>query len=152
MDSLVIDGCAVATVDGTAGGVITSGTGSEHESGHLILQGGRIKAVGAGPSPAVEGARVVDGTGCLATPGLIGTHHHLFQGLTRGLAQDSDLMHWLTALYPLWAHLDAGLHAAAARAGLATLALSGCSATADHHYLAPPRWSRWLWRRARRSP
>lgn len=137
MDSLVIDGCAIATVDGTRGGLITSGTGTEHESGHLILQGGRIATVGPGPAPAVEGARVVDGTGCLATPGLIGTHHHLFQGLTRGWAQDDGLIHWLTLLYPAWAHLDAGLHAAAARAGLATLALSGCSATADHHYLFP---------------
>jgi cytosine/adenosine deaminase-related metal-dependent hydrolase len=85
----------------------------------------------------VEGARVVHASGCLATPGLIGTHHHLFQGLTRGHAQDSGLMRWLAALYPLWAQLDAELHGAAARAGLATLALSGCSATADHHYLFP---------------
>ena len=138
MDSLVIDGCAVATVDGTADGVAgNAGAGTEHESGHLILQDGRITAVGPGPAPAVGGARVVDGTGCLATPGLVGTHHHLFQGLTRGLAQDSGLMRWLTALYPLWAHLDAELHGAAARVGLATLALSGCSATADHQYLFP---------------
>lgn len=117
MDSLVIEGCAVATVNGTAGGVITAaGTGAEHGPGHLVLQDGRITAVGAGPAPAVAGARVVDGGGCLATPGLIGTHHHLFQGLTRGLAQDSGLMRWLTALYPLWAGLDAELHGAAARA------------------------------------
>ena len=138
MDSLVIEGCAVATVDGTAAGVITdSGTGAEYEKGHLVLQDGRITAVGPGSAPPVPGARVVDGSGCLATPGLIGTHHHLFQGLTRGRAQDGGLVPWLTALFPLWAQLDAGLCGAAARAGLATLALSGCSATADHHYLFP---------------
>ena len=160
MDSLVIDGCAVATVDGTANGVISAGvasggaisagassrgassggaagTGTEYASGHLVLSGGRITAVGAGPAPTVAGARVVDGTGCLATPGLVSIHHHLFQGLTQGRAQDSELMSWLTALYPVWAHLDPELHAAAARAGLAALALSGCSATADHHYLFP---------------
>ena len=138
MDSLVIDGCAVATVDGTADGVAAgAAVGTEYEPGHLILDGGQIVAVGPGPAPTVEGARVVDGTGCLATPGLVGTHHHLFQGLTRGLAQDSTLMRWLAALYPLWAQLDADLHGAAARAGLATLALSGCSATADHQYLFP---------------
>ena len=138
MDSLVIEGCAVATIDGTAAGVITgAGTGAEYESGHLVLAGGRITAVGPGPAPAVPDAQVIDASGCLATPGLIGTHHHLFQGLTRGLAQDSGLVPWLTTLYPLWARLDAGLHGAAARAGLATLALSGCSATADHHYLFP---------------
>jgi len=138
MDSLVIEGCAVATVDGTAGGVITAaGTGAEYGSGHLVMAGGRITAVGAGPAPAVANARVVDGGGCLATPGLIGTHHHLFQGLTRGRAQDSGLMRWLTSLYPLWAGLDAELHGAAVRVGLATLALSGCTTTADHHYLFP---------------
>jgi cytosine/adenosine deaminase-related metal-dependent hydrolase len=138
MDSLVIDGCAVATVDGTDGGVISgAGAGTEYQRGHLVLKDGRIAAVGPGPAPAVEGARAVDGAGCLATPGLIGTHHHLFQGLTRGLAQDSGLMDWLATLYPLWANLDTDLHGAAARAGLATLALSGCSATADHQYLFP---------------
>jgi 8-oxoguanine deaminase len=138
MESLVIDGCAVATVDGTADGVAAGPeAGTEYQLGHLILRDGRIAAVGPGPAPAVDGARVIDGTGCLATPGLIGTHHHLFQGLTRGFAQDSGLMRWLSALYPLWAHLDAELHAAAARAGLATLALSGCTATADHQYLFP---------------
>src|SRR5215831_10400546 len=114
MDSLVIEGCAVATVDGTAGGVITAaGTGTEYGPGHLVLQDGRITAVGAGPAPGVESARVVDGRGCLATPGLVGTHHHLFQGLTRGLAQDGSLVRWLTELYPQWARLDPELHAAA---------------------------------------
>jgi len=133
MSSLVIEGCAVATVDGTA----AAGTGSEYDRGHLVVQDGRITAVGAGPAPPVPDARVLDAGGCLATPGLIGTHHHLFQGLTRGLAQNSGLVPWLTALYPLWARLDPELHGAAARAGLATLALSGCSTTADHHYLFP---------------
>ncbi|HYB86357.1 MAG TPA: 8-oxoguanine deaminase [Streptosporangiaceae bacterium] len=133
MSSLVIEGCAVATVDGTA----ATGTGTEYDQGHLVLQDGRITAVGAGPAPSVPDARVLHAGGCLATPGLIGTHHHLFQGLTRGLAQDSGLVPWLTALYPLWARLDPELHGIGARAGLATLALSGCSATADHHYLFP---------------
>ena len=138
MDSLVIEGCAVATVNGTDAGVMTAaGAGTEYEPGHLVLQGGRITTVGPGPAPAVPDARVIDASGCLATPGLIGTHHHLFQGLTRGYEQESGLAAWLTALYPLWAQLDAELHGAAARAGLATLALSGCSATADHHYLFP---------------
>lgn len=127
MDSLVIDGCAVATVDGD---------GTEHARGHVVLAGGRITAVGAGSAPVADG-RVVDGTGCLATPGLVNTHHHLWQWLTRGEAPDSGLFGWLTALYPRWRHLDQELHLAAARAALATLALSGCSTTADHHYLFP---------------
>ena len=84
MDSLVIEGCAVATVNATAGGVITAaGTGAEYGPGHLVLAGGRITAVGAGPAPAVENARVVDGGGCLATLALSGCtttadHHYLF--------------------------------------------------------------------------
>lgn len=126
MATLVIDGCAVATVDDA---------GSEWERGHLVLEDGLIAQVGPGPAPARPGARMVDGTGCLATPGLICTHHHLFQGLTRGLAQESGLMSWLAALYPRWAHLDPEGHGAAARAGLALLALSGCTTAADHHYL-----------------
>ncbi len=110
--------------------------GTEHSRGHVVLTGDRITAVGAGPA-ATAGARVVDGSGCLATPGLINTHHHLWQWLTRGEAQGSGLMAWLDTLYPRWGHLDAELHAAAARAALATLALSGCTTTADHHYLCP---------------
>lgn len=128
MDSLVIDGCAVATVDGAA---------TEYTRGHVVLADGLITAVGAGPAPRVQPARVVDGSGCLATPGLVNTHHHLWQWLTRGEAQGSGLLAWLTELYPRWRHLDAGLHLAAARAALATLALSGCTTTADHHYLFP---------------
>ena len=131
MDTLVIDGCAVATVDAA---------GTEHTRGHVVIRDGRIAAVGAGPAPreaGPAGATVVDGGGCLATPGLINTHHHLWQWLTRGDAPGSGLFDWLTELYPRWGHLDAGLHRAAARAALAALALSGCTTTADHHYLFP---------------
>ena len=131
MGTLVIDGCAVATVDADA---------TEHARGHVVIREGRITAVGAGPAPrdaAAPDATVVDGSGCLATPGLINTHHHLWQWLTRGEAPGSELFAWLTELYPRWRHLDAGLQSAAARAALAALALSGCTATADHHYLFP---------------
>ncbi len=125
---LVIEGCAVATVDGA---------GTEYPRGHLVLAGGRIAAAGPGPAPHVAGAARVDGAGCLATPGLIAAHHHLFQRLTRGLAQQGTLAGWLAALYPVWGRLDGRLHQAAVRSALATLALSGCSTVADHHYLFP---------------
>jgi cytosine/adenosine deaminase-related metal-dependent hydrolase len=85
----------------------------------------------------LDGAQVVDGAGCLATPGLIAAHQHLFQRLTRGVAPQAALAGWLAAQYPVWSHLDPGLVGAAARAGLATLALSGCTTVADHHYLFP---------------
>jgi cytosine/adenosine deaminase-related metal-dependent hydrolase len=124
----VIDGCAVVTMDDA---------GTEHQPGHLVLAGGRIAAAAAGPAPEVPGAVRVDGAGCLATPGLIAAHHHLFQRLTRGLAQQETLTGWLAALYPVWARLDGRLHGAAVRSALAALALSGCSTVADHHYLIP---------------
>lgn len=126
--ALVVDGCAIATM---------GPDGAEHESGHIVMAGDRIAAVGAGPAPESAGARVIKASGCLATPGLVNTHHHLWQQLTRGRAQDQELAGWLAELYPLWRCLDAGLQSAAARAGLATLAASGCTATADHHYLFP---------------
>jgi cytosine/adenosine deaminase-related metal-dependent hydrolase len=145
---LVIDGCAVATVDGTADGVLAGvpaglaghdagAVGAEYPRGHLVLDGGRIAAVGPGPAPVLDGAQVVDGAGCLATPGLIAAHQHLFQRLTRGVAPQAALVGWLAVQYPVWSHLDPGLVGAAARAGLATLALSGCTTVADHHYLFP---------------
>ncbi|MEU8024354.1 8-oxoguanine deaminase [Micromonospora haikouensis] len=128
---IVIDDCAVATVDAA---------GTEHRAGHVVIgDDGRIAAVGPGPAGPVDpSARRVDGTGCLATPGLVNTHHHLYQWVTRGLAQQSDLFGWLTSLYPVWAHLDADIVHAAAAAGLGWLALSGCTTSTDHHYVFPP--------------
>jgi cytosine/adenosine deaminase-related metal-dependent hydrolase len=134
--SVVIENCAIATMDGPR----HDDSGAEYRSGHIAMTGGRITAVGEGRAPdgATDGARRVDGTGCLATPGLINTHHHLYQWLTQGLAQQSVLFDWLTELYPLWARIDAGQVNAAATAGLAWLALSGCTTSTDHHYIFPP--------------
>jgi cytosine/adenosine deaminase-related metal-dependent hydrolase len=67
----------------------------------------------------------------------VNTHHHLYQTLTRARAQQADLFTWLRELYPVWARLDAEMEHAAARAGLAELALSGCSTVFDHHYVFP---------------
>ena len=125
---LVIEGAAIATVDGA---------GTEYSSGHLVVRDGRIAAVGAGPAPVVAGARRVDGSGCLLTPGLVNTHHHLYQWATRGYAQQGTLFEWLTALYPVWARVTEPVVGAAAAAGLAWLARSGCTTTTDHHYLFP---------------
>ncbi|HTW19556.1 MAG TPA: 8-oxoguanine deaminase [Mycobacteriales bacterium] len=128
MAEIVIDGCAIATVDAA---------GTEYDVGHVVVSDGRIAAVGSGPAPEVEGARRVDGSGCLATPGLVNTHHHLYQRLTRGRAQNNTLFEWLVTLYPIWGQLDAELEHAAASAGLASLALSGCTTSTDHHYVFP---------------
>jgi cytosine/adenosine deaminase-related metal-dependent hydrolase len=125
----VIEGCAIATVDAA---------GTEHRDGHLVIDGDRIVAVGEGAAPdALPDARRIDGRGLLATPGLVNCHHHLYQWATRGLAQQATLFEWLVELYPVWAHIDDEIEWAAARAGLAALARSGCSTTTDHHYVFP---------------
>ena len=112
--------------------------GREFTSGHIVVAGDRIAAIGAGPAPGrYAAARRIDGTGCLATPGLVNTHDHLYQWATRGLAQDATLFEWLTTLYPVWAHIDDGIVSAAAMAGLVALARSGCSLSADHPYVFP---------------
>jgi cytosine/adenosine deaminase-related metal-dependent hydrolase len=128
MTTLVIDGAAIATVNAD---------GDEFAEGHLVAVDGRITAVGPGPAPSIEGAQVVDGRDCLLTPGLVNTHHHLYQWATRGYAVDSTLFGWLTALYPIWARINADVVGAAAAAGLAWLARSGCTTSMDHHYVFP---------------
>src|SRR6201998_1906072 len=75
--------------------------------------------------------------GAVVTPGLVNTHHHLYQTLTRARAQEADLFTWLKTLYPVWARIDAEAEHAAARTGLAELALSGCTTVFDHHYVFP---------------
>ena len=129
MTTLVIEGAAIATVNPA---------GDEFAEGHLVAVDGRITAVGPGPAPAtVEGARRIDGRGCLLTPGLVNTHHHLYQWATRGYAVNSTLFQWLTELYPVWARINADVVGAAATAGLAWLARSGCTTSTDHHYVFP---------------
>ena len=99
---VVIEGCAVVTVDGA---------GRRYDNGHVVVDGGLITAVGDGPAPDLpesraNAARRVDGRGCALTPGLVNVHHHLYQWATRGLAVDATLFGWLTALYPIWGGID----------------------------------------------
>jgi cytosine/adenosine deaminase-related metal-dependent hydrolase len=128
LTATIIEGCAIATVDAA---------GTEHRDGHVVIDGDRIVAVGEGRAPETPGARRIDGRGVLATPGLVNCHHHLYQWATRGLAQQATLFEWLVELYPVWAHVDDEIEWAAARAGLAALARSGCSTSTDHHYVFP---------------
>jgi cytosine/adenosine deaminase-related metal-dependent hydrolase len=112
--------------------------GTEIVGGSVLIEDGVIAWVGAGePRGGAEGAERIDGRGCVALPGLVNTHHHLYQAMTRAMAQDQGLFGWLVALYPVWSGLDAEWELAAARVGLAELALSGCSMTTDHHYVFP---------------
>jgi cytosine/adenosine deaminase-related metal-dependent hydrolase len=109
--------------------------GSEHESGWLLVDGEVVSAVGGGAEP--EADERIDLGGAVVTPGLVNTHHHLYQTLTRARAQQSNLFGWLRELYPVWAGIDAEAEYAAARTGLAELALSGCTTVFDHHYVFP---------------
>ena len=109
--------------------------GTEHESGWVLVDDSVVSAVGGGDPP--EADEVIDLAGAVVTPGLVNTHHHLFQTLTRARAQEADLFTWLRELYPVWARLDDEAEYAAARTGLAELALSGCTTVFDHHYVFP---------------
>ncbi|WP_433871689.1 8-oxoguanine deaminase [Saccharopolyspora sp. CA-218241] len=129
MSRTIVEGGAVVAVDDA---------GTEFDEGHVVIDDDRVVAVGPGSAPPQDGpVRRIDATGCLVTPGLINTHHHLYQWATRGYAVDAPLFGWLTELYPVWARLDAESTHAAASAGLARLAATGCTTTADHHYLFP---------------
>ena len=109
--------------------------GTEHPAGWMLVEGTEIVGLGGGPEPDAD--ERVDLHGAVVTPGLINTHHHLYQTLTRARAQQADLFTWLRELYPVWAGIDAESEYAAARTGLAELALSGCTTVFDHHYVFP---------------
>jgi cytosine/adenosine deaminase-related metal-dependent hydrolase len=103
--------------------------------GDVAVRDARIDAVG---SVAEEvGDEVIRCDGDLVTAGLINTHHHLFQWMTRGRCVGCDLFGWLVELYPVWGRLDVEDVRAAALVGLGELALTGCTTAADHHYLVP---------------
>jgi cytosine/adenosine deaminase-related metal-dependent hydrolase len=98
---------------------------------------GVVVAIGTGLD--VPGADVVDARGCVVTPGLVNTHHHLFQTLTRAVpgGQDALLFGWLQTLYPIWSRMRPDAFFVSSQLGLAELALSGCTMSSDHLYLFP---------------
>jgi len=120
-----------------AGGwvVTCDDAGTEHRSGWVLVEDGVVSTVGGGAEP--EADERVELSGAVVTPGLVNTHHHLYQTLTRARAQQADLFSWLRELYPVWARIDAEAEYAAARTGLAELAFSGCTTVFDHHYVFP---------------
>ncbi|MFA5160734.1 MAG: 8-oxoguanine deaminase [Elusimicrobiales bacterium] len=116
---------------------VMDGAGTEISGGDIYIEGPRI--VKTGKNLRVKAMETVDARGCVAVPGLVNTHHHLYQTLTRNLpgAQDSKLFDWLVYLYEIWRHIDGESVHASARAGLAELLLSGCTTSSDHLYLFP---------------
>jgi 8-oxoguanine deaminase len=107
--------------------------------GFMYAENGEIKLVGSKPPRGLRPTRTLDAPTCIAVPGLINTHHHLFQTLTRACkaAANAKLFDWLVTLYPRWARIDEESTHVAALAGMAELMLSGCTTTSDHHYLFP---------------
>jgi 8-oxoguanine deaminase len=116
-------------------GLLATGTGQELENGWLLARDGWIVEVGTGPPPPADS--VIYEPNCVAMPGLVNAHDHMYQWATRGYIPDGTLFDWLRALYPVWARLDAETVRVAAMAAMARLLLSGCTMSTDHHYVFP---------------
>ena len=111
-------------------------TRRELVSADVLLRDGVVVAVGQNLTTEEE---VVEASGCVVTPGLVNTHHHLYQNLTRAVpgGQDALLFGWLKTLYPIWARFTPDHMYVSAQVGLAELALSGCTLSSDHLYMYP---------------
>jgi cytosine/adenosine deaminase-related metal-dependent hydrolase len=129
-DLLVHDADLLATVDDDR---------RELVGGWVAVTGGVVSGVGGPGDPPPAAVRTVDARGCLVTPGLVNTHHHLYQNLTRSYAPalTGGLFDWLVTLYPLWARLDEEAAYVSAYVGLTELALAGCTTSTDHLYVHP---------------
>ena len=121
---MILGNCWLVTMDDA---------GTEHRAAGSGSRTGSSRRSARASAPA--GAE--DLGGAVVTPGFVNTHHHLYQTLTRARAQQADLFTWLKTLYPRWARIDDEMEYAAARCGLAELALSGCTTVFDHHYVFP---------------
>jgi cytosine/adenosine deaminase-related metal-dependent hydrolase len=129
-DLLIRNARLLATLDGAR---------RELAGGWVAVDGGLISAVGGSTDAEPAATETVDASECLVMPGLINTHHHMFQNLTRAYPPmtDKPLFGWLQSLYPLWRAIDEESVYASAFVGLAELALSGCTTSTDHLYLHP---------------
>jgi 8-oxoguanine deaminase len=113
---------------------------AEGAEGGVVVQGGRIiETVAAGGKPATADVDAFDASAHVVLPGLINTHHHFYQTLTRALpaAMDRELFPWLKALYPVWAKLTPESLQLGVTVAMSELLLSGCTTTTDHHYVFP---------------
>jgi cytosine/adenosine deaminase-related metal-dependent hydrolase len=111
----------------------------EIRDGALFVRDNVIEQVGTTAQLPTTADHIIDARGKIVLPGLVNTHHHLYQTLTRAIpaAQDADLFHWLKTLYPIWAELSPDAVYTSALVGLAELVLTGCTTAADHLYLFP---------------
>ena len=115
-------------------GLVWTGT-QDIENGWVLARDGMIEQVGSGPPPPAD--EVVNEPNCVAMPGLVNAHDHMYQWATRAYVPDGTLFAWLRALYPVWARIDADTVRVTARAAMARLLLSGSTLSTDHHYVFP---------------
>ncbi|MEO1746240.1 MAG: amidohydrolase family protein, partial [Pseudomonadota bacterium] len=123
-------------------GVLTS-DGADASGGVLLADGKIVELIGAGQSPMTaphDGCDIVDASQHVILPGLINTHHHMYQTLTRAhpAAINKELFPWLKALYPLWARLTPEALRVATKLAMTELMMSGVTTTSDHQYVFPP--------------
>jgi 8-oxoguanine deaminase len=111
----------------------------EIQNGSVLIEGNRITAVGPADQLPQSADDVIDARGHVVIPGLINTHHHMYQSLTRAVpaAQNASLFDWLKALYPIWARLTPEMIRVSTQTAMAELLLSGCTTSSDHLYLYP---------------
>jgi cytosine/adenosine deaminase-related metal-dependent hydrolase len=130
MSSLLLEGCRL---------VVTEAGEPEISGASIAIRDGWITSVGQS-RPAGDFDMVLNASRFVAIPGLVNTHHHLYQTLTRGFPESrgQKLFQWLRSLYPIWAGLSEEMIRASTMTGLAELLLSGCTTSADHLYVFPP--------------
>ena len=109
----------------------------EIEGGAVFVRGNVIEAVGTTAELPATADEVIDATDQVVIPGLVNTHHHMFQTLTRACVQDEELFGWLRGLYPVWARLTPEMVRVSTQTAMAELLLSGCTTTSDHLYVYP---------------
>ena len=127
---LIRDAACVATFDEER---------RELKGASVLIRGNRIETVGPSEALPRTADEVIDARGHLVLPGLINTHHHMYQSLTRAVpqVQDAELFSWLKGLYPIWARLTPEMVRVSTEVAMAELLLSGCTTTSDHLYLFP---------------
>ena len=139
---LLKNACLLCTMDT---GKAPLDTGAEITNGGVFVRGGIIEKIGSSNDLPANADRVIDLAGHVVIPGMVNTHHHLFQNLTRVVpaAQNAPLFGWLKTLYPIWQHLGPDHIYWSTALGLAELALSGCTTSSDHLYIFP-NGSSWM--------
>ena len=139
---LIHNARAIATFDAAAIDHTAKVQSTELRDASIYIEGNRIAFIGATadlPAHALQADEVIDACHHLVTPGLVNTHHHMYQSLTRAIpqVQDAELFGWLRGLYPIWAGLTPEMVQVSTQIAMAELLLSGCTTSSDHLYIYP---------------